>query len=1237
MSRLADALGRWPPRLLAAPLLALVAAAWLGLGGQDLAVGDWRPLDPPSARLALWLVLAWALACWGLRRSPRGPLLALACLLVAGAGPALAWGEHHPLRPAWARAGLIAVLALAGIACAVLRSARQRAQAATEALQALWRLFRPASGRRAPLAADLAAQVRRVQQQWLMLHGAAGWRGWLLARRQRRRLAWYLVLGPPGSGKSALLEASALRLLPCEAADTEPHAGVCRWWLGERAVFAELRDSDSTPAALATAAPAGAGDAAAAIGSAHPAPIPGVAPPDAADGATPTPTPTPTAAPPACAALLQALRQRGAATALHGVVLIVDVATLMHESAVRVSASARDARQRLWPLRAELATRPPLYLVLNKADILPGFGEFFEALDGRGGSRPAEMLWGFVLAWPEPGAHHPLRQVRAELDLLGRRLQLALPGCLEHELELQRRCHLYELPHAYAELARRLLGWLEIVFAQAPAALPQLRGVYLSSSLDRGDLATAARPEGAGRFAGALLGGVLLADSARAGAGAVRPRHPQLRRALAAMACLLPLLAGWWLLAQAQRQSQAGLLQLQRLAGSLQAAWSQVPRASGPDGLLAAQARADALVDGVRFAPLDWPLAGALLQPVREAADGVLLRLRQALLLPGLLRRMRQVLATAMRDNDIATVSDTLALYLWLHDPAQADASRLRRWALRHAGPGLAQALLRPPQLRLRDPLPADAELLRQTREWLARSDRGQRLWHLLERALPAQLQPPAFTLAGLPGSELQRPLRLASGRPLTQGVAGWYTLRGWQWLAPRLAALAERADEADRRLLGGGAAPPSPATTETQLRDAYWMRYALRWSSFLQDVRAQPMPDLPAQLELLRRMGGDASPVLELARRAAEQLQPLQRSGLGTRDPRASALLELAAATSGGADSARSRLRGWLDTYYTAASMAASVIAAAGAPGDALALAAARLRAQAATLPAPLAGVLASLEHDTTALLLGAGSSVARAQAEQSYRRIAGAYREQVAEPCARDLAGRFPLQAGGSDADFDAFVEWLRPGGSAQRYFDSYLLRWVDTSRTPWRYREDLQPGDAVPQIDGRMSAAVANSLLELLRRQGPDPRDFARIARLRSALWRGAAAAPSWSFALSVPDLDPRLIELRIDFDGQRLRYVHGPVQPWRAIWPGPRPATSARLRLQPDDGRPALELLAQGPWAWLHLLAQGRPLRSAATGTLDLQYDLRGRHAVLRLQSADPDPWQPGLLPGFACPR
>ncbi len=1231
MSRLAAALGRWPPRLLAAALLALVAGAWLGLGGQDLAVGDWRPLEPPGARLALGLVLAWALACWGLRRSPRGPLLALACLLVAGAGPALAWGEHHPLRPAWARAGLIGVLALAGIACAVLRSARQRAQAATEVLRALRRLFRPPDGQREPLAAELAAQVRRVQRQWRMLHGAAGWRGRLLALRQRRRLPWYLVLGSPGSGKSALLEASALRLLRCEATDAQPQAGLCRWWLGERAVFAELRDGDATPDAVAEATPAGADDAAAASCATQPAAIPGASSPRAADGATHG------AASPACGALLQALRQRGAATALHGVVLTVDAALLMHECAARVGASASAARQRLLPLRAELAARPPLYLVLNKADILPGFEEFFQALEGRDGSRSAEMLWGFVLASPEPGAHQPLRQVRAELELLGRRLQLALPGCLEHELELPRRCRLYELPHAYAELARRLLGWLDLVFAQAPAALPQLRGVYLSSSLDRGDLAPAARPDGTGRFAGALLGGVLLADSARAGEGATRPRHPRLRRALAAVACLLPLLAGWWLLAQAQRQSQAGLLQLQRLAGSLQAEWSRVARASWPDGLLAAQARADALVDGVRFAPLDWPLAGTLLQPVREAADGLLLRLRQALLLPGLLRRMRQVLATAMRDNDVATVSDTLALYLRLHDPAQADASQLRRWALRHAGPGLAQALLRPPQLPLRDPLAPDAELLRGAREWLARTDRGQRLWHLLEQALPARLQPPAFTLAGLPGSALQRPLRLASGRPLTQGVAGWYTLRGWQWLAPRLEALADRAAEADRRLLGGGAAAPSPASTEAQLRDAYWMHYALRWSSFLQDVRAQPMPDLPAQLDLLRRMGGDRSPVLELARRAAEQLQPLQRSGLGSRDPRVAALLELSAATTGGADPARSQLRGWLDTYYTAASMAASAIAAAGAPGDALALAAARLRAQAATLPAPLAGVLASLEHDTTALLLGAGSSVARRQAEQSYRRIAGAYREQVAEPCARDLAGRFPLQADGADADFDAFVEWLRPGGSAQRYFDSYLLRWVDTSRTPWRYREDLQPGDAVPRLDGPMGAAVANSLLELLRRQGPDPRDFARIARLRSALWRGAAAAPNWSFALSVPELDPRLLELRIDFDGQRMRYVHGPVQPWRASWPGPRPATSAQLRLQPDDGRPALELLAQGPWAWLHLLAQGRRLHSAAPGTLDLQYDLRGRHAVLRLQSADPDPWQPGLLQGFACPR
>lgn len=1231
-----------PVRPLAAVALAIALGSLLALAAPALSIGSARPLAPLVTRWALMLIVLWGLLLWCLRRSLAGPLLAVGGLVVVCGGGELGWGDFRPLGPLVVRIALVGLMALAyagWIGRAIWRR-HGREQDLRQLLAALRRLVLPTLAERehAPCA---VTQARAAQRQWQQLHPGAGWRARLRARRCGASLPWYLVLGAPHSGKSSLLAASSLRLLRCEGGEFDSAgADTCGWWLGERAVFVE--------------ACALAGDASGAGGDPAPGAARGLVQAGAQAVAAKPARPA-TGADQAWDGLLEALRGRGAELPLHGVVLTLECAELLHAPAEQRVGSAALMRRRLLQLHAAVGSRLPVYLVLTKADELTGFTEFFRAFDAHAAGRERDVLWGFTLPWNESGAQPSslASRVRAEFSLLQQGLHAVLPACLQHEPKLTRRCRMFEFPHAHAQLARRLSEWLERVFAEWPDVGPRsrarpaarrngrgrrdlaLRGVFLGScgaaqEALAGDATDA-------RFIGALLRDAMLVDADLARPDDPRIHRRRLRRMLAGSAMLLAGWLGFHGLQASYARTRERLGGVQRSARLVQervgAAVRVGSRAASPwqEALRAAQ-QLDDDTRGVDSAGLFDSLA---LQPVREAADGLLLRMQQTLLLPPLVRDMRGQLELAMQQEHMGRVLDTLQAYLMLHDAAHYDPLLLHAWAVEHhAGNDVLRALEHPVGT-LQDPAALDQALVQRAREWLSRYGRGQRLWHLVRARLEqAQQPPPAFSIASAQAGQPLHSFELASGRGPDQGVDGWYGAQAWrERLSTHAPAWAERAAADDAWLLGEPATTASAEELAEELRHAYWLEYARRWRAFLGDIRPIAMPGLEQQLQLLRSMASEQSPLLDLVRKAWRELQPLESSETARADPVAQGLLALRAFAGGDADSPAARgLRQALEVYATAASMAATEIAAGQIDAGALAQARARLIAQAGSLPAPLGTVVSALADVTEQRVLGAGSGLARREAQQVHARMLGAYREQVAIPCARGLAGHFPLSRQGPDAHVEDFAGFFGPGGSAQRYFDDYLKPWVDTSRRPWRYRSTVPASGS----EG-LSALAAQELLRMLARAGPDPDAFARIARVRSALWRQEAAAPGWSFELSVPTMDPGLVMLRLQVDGQAMRYAHGPVQPWAARWPGPQAGAGTRLRLEPADGSAPIEFSAQGPWAWMHVLALGRRRAAGAGGGVDLEFGPAQRRAVLHLSGAEPNPWAPGVLEGFTCPR
>ena len=145
-----------------------------------------------------------------------------------------------------------------------------------------------------------------------------------------------------------------------------------------------------------------------------------------------------------------------------------------------------------------------------------------------------------------------------------------------------------------------------------------------------------------------------------------------------------------------------------------------------------------------------------------------------------------------------------------------------------------------------------------------------------------------------------------------------------------------------------------------------------------------------------------------------------------------------------------------------------------------------------------------------------------------------------QCAQEPPATLGNRFPLRRDGADADLEDFRAFFAPGGAADSYFRSVLQPWVDTSRRPWRYRSapaaeapEASPGPASSGESSPATGPVARELLDLLRKRGPDPEAFARVAQVRKALWRNGAG-PQWDFDLieaalraAIERFEPRIL--------------------------------------------------------------------------------------------------------------
>ncbi len=258
------------------------------------------------------------------------------------------------------------------------------------------------------------------------------------------QLPWYIIIGPPASGKTTLLKNSSLKTALSEKYGRDSVKGVggtrhCDWWFTEDAVLLDTAGRYTTQDSNDT-------DHKAWLGFLE---------------------------------MLQASRER---RPLNGIIIAISMEELLTSTDIHRHAS--EIRKRLQEIYEQFNLKLPVYLTFTKTDLLAGFAEFFDGMN----QQSREQVWGTTFTRNNKPIGKPLEILKEELDLLEETLKEKTLLRLEKEVDLERRKKLYAFPEQFATVKNSVNQFVNEVFA--PSRYQHnifFRGVYFTSAEQTGN------------------------------------------------------------------------------------------------------------------------------------------------------------------------------------------------------------------------------------------------------------------------------------------------------------------------------------------------------------------------------------------------------------------------------------------------------------------------------------------------------------------------------------------------------------------------------------------------------------------------------------------------------------------------------------------------------------------------------------------------------------------------------
>jgi len=1034
-------------------------------------------------------------------------------------------------------------------------------------------------------------------------------------------LPWYIIIGPPGSGKTTALINSGLEFPLADKFGKGAVRGVggtrnCDWWFTDQAVLLDTAGRYVTQ-------------------DSH----------EAVDKA-------------AWFGFLDLLKKHRPRRPLNGVLITMSLSDLLKQTEEERCLHAQAIRQRIEELHSHFGIRFPIYMLFTKADLIAGFNDFFAHLS----KEERAQVWGVTFPEEDPdNSVDVIARVGKDFDDLLTRLNEHLPRRLQEERDLKRRNLIFGFPQRMALLRESLLNFLQECYgANRYQSAPYLRGVYFSSGtqegtpIDRlmGILANTFKLDrfsiplfsgkGKSYFITHLLKEVIFEEALIIG---VNPRIERVQTLLRqgvyiAALVIIVLMSALWL--TSYNKNQTALAELDKQIKQYDTVVRGTPNWQSDFAALLKRMNAMQAMTLVYSDDDSWLMTlglyqGDKLQPViRETYNELL----QRQFLPLIKTRLEQRIKEKTNNPDI--LYSLLEVYLMLGDSKRLKPELLKPWIAvdwenTYATDTETQAkLLEHLNNLLKFPLETQSlneRLISAARQILNRIPVAQQIYMRIKNdALQSKAQD--FKLLDALGINAERVFATKNGSLQQQTIPYLFTYDGFYSVF-----LKQSKDQAQESVTGswvlGDAAKTEMVDSfklEEAIRNYYYQDYIRYWDALLENLKIKAIGSAQQSTEVLEFASAPDSPLRKLLEALNKEtsltskppspedaVNKIQAAGA---DGRVTKLLA-AAKTQGLTGPAEKPLGSDVEQHFQALT---SLVRGSGGVvpldrtieilgqlygymidlsgtsnvggvaiekakqsggGDAVA----KMKMESAHLPEPLKSM--------TQVLAAGNQGVIMDNSKSQLNRL---WQSEVMPLYQSGIQGRYPFSRDSSkEITLEDFSRFFAQGGIVDQFFNNNLKAFVDTSGKNWR-------------MIAQNNQAIAVSSASLVQLQA--------ATRIRQLFFAGSGTTPLVKFNLKPLSLDSNAASFWLNIEGQQTKYSQNEGGKNAAFqWPGTDGSRLVSFGFDTKDGK-KLHKEIEGQWAWF------RALETAGIQQIDqdkylLTFNIDGFQARYELSASSVD--------------
>ncbi|EGX6961642.1 type VI secretion system membrane subunit TssM [Vibrio alginolyticus] len=1139
-------------------------------------------------------------------------------------GPLIAIAGYEPLKSDFQRLVTILVLVLLWAIFNVTKQHKQKVKE-DESIQTLLEVDSQ-SDKEAASEIDLMRE--RIEQAVKVVTKTHK------GKRSLYDLPWYVLIGPPGTGKTTVLKQSGLEFPLGDSLGSDSIAGVggtrhCDWWFANKAVLIDTAGRYTTQ------------DSQEKVDSK------------------------------AWHGFLGLLKKYRTQRPINGAIVTISLASVMSQTRTERSLHARAIKSRLQELKNQLGMQFPIYVLLTKMDLVAGFNEFFADLS----KEERDDLFGFMFPREVDDERGVISLFNKEFHGMLERLDARMLRILETEDDLDKRALIFEFPKQLRVLQANLDEFLAEIFAQNSFEEPALiRGVFMLSSVQEGlpvdklmnestnglglnRLALAKSQTGShSYFVKNLFDKVIFKEQLL---GTVN-RHYQkqsgwMRRGvyIGCTTLLLGASALWFMSYKWNSQlivdtnEQASHIDALIGAQSLDFEADIVSAVETLDRLMTLPlGKQSNYGDADSVKRFGLYQGDKVSQAANNAYSDALTQYFAPLLLDSLVSEMES------NQQHREYLYETLKTYLMLFNPDKYQQDEVLAWFnfyFERQYPGelnadLRRRLLQHTQYLLGNDgqgFTYNTAAVTSAREVLTQMSLPERAYQRMKIQF-SKSHVPSFRLTDVLGPKGLEQFERASGKPLSQGISGFYTYNGFHSIFQIQINRTVKSLMEENWVYGDDlkAHEIDQDSAIQGVQSRYYQDYVNEWKTLIEDIQLKQAPSLELATEQARVLSGVERPIESLLRaiqkevalskvslsenqkaasEVASKVAKVKFSNTADRldmylpeengfnvalpgkevESHFSEILRLGEQDFDDIQQAMINLRSYLSDLSSSGNnqkIAYKSILDGTVTQD---VAASFARAK-ELLPRPFNQWLGELSQESV--------KFAESGSKDHLNQL---WVTQVVRPYQRTIAGRYPFKPNASrEVRLKDFKRFFGYGGTLDAFFQEYLEPFVDTSKSRWRLEKEI---------------GVRPETLMV----------FQRAQRIRQSFFESDNSLRV-EFGMKPVYLDQHITRFVLELGGQDLVYKHGPARAKSLSWPAGQDQT--RIVFTPPESKREIAHTYEGEWGIFKLLDQSLKARPESRKDNIVMIDLKGNKVQLELiPSSAINPFWSNEMERFRCPR